>query len=104
MVCVVSGRTEDWQSNASVSALAEQLEKLRIHLVQLEAKETNFSERGPRPAPRGFTCFFCDEPGHRKFECPKYQERRNLRPGAVETPASGSNSIPLGAGKGPERQ
>ncbi|EIE82990.1 hypothetical protein RO3G_07695 [Rhizopus delemar RA 99-880] len=102
------GSQHGWNSSSStVSSLAERLEQLRINLVQL-SNVVMGQERvapqvvNPKPVRRGLVCFFCDEEGHRKFECPKFLENQNG--GAInQTPATGSNAIPVNQGKGLER-
>ncbi|KAG1282593.1 hypothetical protein G6F66_011109 [Rhizopus arrhizus] len=41
-------------------------------------------------ATKSLVCFFCDEEGHRKFECPKFLEKQNGR-AMNQTPATGSS-------------
>lgn len=103
------GSQHGWNSSSStVSSLAERLEQLRINLVQLSNVVMSQERVAPqvvnsKPVRRSLVCFFCDEEGHRKFECPKFLEKQNGR-AMNQTPATGSNAIPVNQGKGLERQ
>lgn len=52
---------------------------------------------------RGLVCFFCDEEGHKKYDCPKYLARQGNQESVRPSPASGFNLTPISA-KGSEHQ
>lgn len=107
---------------SEVSSLVAKLEQLSINLVKLN-ENASFSRQQPvniRPqynnnnvqngAPRVFTCFYCRDEGHKKYDCPKFIRDQGQGQG---NPATGSNSVPIGSvsndvandsGKGQERQ
>ncbi|KAG1126514.1 hypothetical protein G6F38_013746 [Rhizopus arrhizus] len=84
-------------------SLADKLEKLTINLVR--ANDGVSQEKvAPSVKPRrGLVCFFCEEEGHKKYDCPKFLARQGNKEGDRSSPASGSNLTPI-SGKGLEHQ
>lgn len=115
-------KDSDFSGTASVtsndmSSLVAKLEQLSINLVKLNEGAIQ-RQAVSRPVynvnpsqnngPRVFTCFYCRDEGHKKYDCPKFIRDQNLG-----NPASGSNAVPIGSnsavmneesGKGNERQ
>ncbi|KAG1015726.1 hypothetical protein G6F26_013070 [Rhizopus arrhizus] len=88
---------------STMFSLADKLEKLTINLVRAnDGKAQESMAIGMKPR-RGLVCFFCDEEGHKKFDCPKYLARQGNKEGDRSSPASGSNLTPI-SGKGSEHQ
>lgn len=115
-------KDSDFSSATSVtsndmSSLVAKLEQLSINLVKLnegaiQRQSTarpmyTVNNSGQNNGSRVFTCFYCREEGHKKYDCPKFIRDQN--PSNV---ATGSNSVPIGSnsanneesGKGKERQ
>jgi hypothetical protein len=112
--------SEDFDNRSDVSSLVAKLEQLSINLVKLnEGVLSNHQQRqygavsaarqgyfGVSNNNRVYTCYFCNEPGHKKYECPKMPKN---------DPVTGANAVPIGSsfvsdsklnnsGKGNERQ
>lgn len=99
---------------SEVSSLVAKLEQLSINLVKLNEGVMNrqpmqrvqYNNPSPVSGNRVFTCFYCRDEGHKKYDCPKFIRDQNQ----ASSPATGSNNIPLGAvssqesGKGNEHQ
>lgn len=91
-------------AGSEVSSLVAKLEQLSINLVKLnEGVIQQQRQAAPRPqynsnpvssGPRVFTCFYCRDEGHRKYDCPKFLRDQ----GQVSSPATGSNNIPISNG------
>lgn len=103
--------------SSEVSSLVAKLEQLSINLVKLN-EGANMKSMGSKPfVPYNnnnvnnsnrnvFTCFYCRDEGHKKYDCPKYLRDQGQVPG---NPATGSNAVPIGtngedSGKGNEQQ
>ncbi|EIE79320.1 hypothetical protein RO3G_04025 [Rhizopus delemar RA 99-880] len=70
------GRDDLSSAVSTMFSLADKLEKLTINLVRANdgmAQENAAASVKPR---RGLVCFFCDEEGHKKYDCPKYLARQ----------------------------
>ncbi|KAL0582368.1 hypothetical protein ABG067_007789, partial [Albugo candida] len=103
---VSRGSEEDNQSVMSV--LAQKLDLLTINLVKLseevsKVKSSNdtknngyYNNASNNYGTGGIVCFNCKAPGHKKYDCPEFKER--------SSPASGSNSVPIGNGAGSSSQ
>lgn len=97
-----SSKVSEASAVSSMFSLVDKLEKLSINLVKLN--ETNKggqsvgasnyvsgqqgSGNGQR---RQFTCFYCNQPGHKKYDCPKWIQ---------DNVATGSNAIPINGSSG----
>lgn len=96
----VTGSESSFSSGASeVSAmssmfsLVDKLEKLSINLVKLANNgQENVGVRQHQQGPprRQFVCFHCNQPGHKKYDCPEFNQQV----------ATGSNAVPLGGASG----
>lgn len=85
---VVSSSGSEVASVSSVLSLVDRLEKLSINLVKLTA-EVQSNKNGAAQVRRSLVCFFCNQEGHRKTECPEWLERQ-------KNPGTGSNAVELG--------
>lgn len=91
---------------STMFSLADKLEKLTINLVcaaDMKARDENMIPGAPAKPRRKIVCFFCDEEGHKKYDCPKYLSNKNGEDGVRSIPASGANLTTL-TGKGIEHQ
>lgn len=99
-----NGGTDYYQDNRSeISSLAAKLEQLTINLVKLSDNVNNgrhysgnspvVKSEGQNYPKRKFTCFHCNQEGHKKWECPDLMNNRRQGLG------TGSNAIPIGAAK-----
>ncbi|KAI9326528.1 hypothetical protein BD770DRAFT_456945 [Pilaira anomala] len=102
--------------NSEVSSLVAKLEQLSINLVKLN-EGVNLKSTSPKPyVPYNnnvnndnrniFTCFYCREEGHKKYDCLKFLREQGQ---GSNCPATGSNTVPIGensedSGKGNEQQ
>lgn len=102
--------------NSEVSSLVAKLEQLSINLVKLN-EGANLKSMNPKPyvpynnnvnngSRNIFTCFYCREEGHKKYDCPKFLRDQGQ---GSNYPATGSNAVPIGenneeSGKGNEQQ
>ncbi|KAG0780976.1 hypothetical protein G6F22_009794 [Rhizopus arrhizus] len=70
------GRDDLSSAMSTMFSLADKLEKLTINLVR--ANDGVGQEKvAPSVKPRrGLVCFFCDEEGHKKYDCPKFLARQ----------------------------
>ncbi|KAG2191216.1 hypothetical protein INT47_005964 [Mucor saturninus] len=89
-------------ANSDIHSLVAKLEQLSINLVRLnegaaQGQSKPFvpynSNNGNNSARPVFTCFYCREVGHKKYDCPKFLCDQGQAP--ASNPATGSNSIPL---------
>ncbi|KAI8062067.1 hypothetical protein BDF21DRAFT_403018 [Thamnidium elegans] len=88
-------------AGSEVSSLVAKLEQLSINLVKLnegviqqqrQAVTRPQYNNNPVPSgPRVFTCFYCRDEGHKKYDCPKFLRDQGQAP----SPATGSNNIPI---------
>ncbi|CAO3644789.1 unnamed protein product [Mucor hiemalis] len=89
-------------ARSEVSSLVAKLEQLSINLVKLNENQKQNTRYSPTNGNNSYgrvsTCFYCNEPGHKKYDCPKFNE--NAPP-----PATGSNATPVNtfSGKDTER-
>ncbi|PHZ14074.1 uncharacterized protein RHIMIDRAFT_304911 [Rhizopus microsporus ATCC 52813] len=91
---------------STMFSLADKLEKLTINLVRaadMKARDENMVPDVSAKPRRKIVCFFCDEEGHKKHDCPKYLSNKNGEDGVRPTPASGTKLTTL-TGKGIEHQ
>lgn len=106
----ISSADSVFGARSDVSSLVAKLEQLSINLVKLNESQQKAQRIYPSAAGgnansysngRVYTCYFCNEPGHKKYDCPKM-----LKENPPITPATGSNAIPLNdsfSGKDKER-
>lgn len=99
---VYSGRNDGSKSapdahsinSSSMDDLLREFRELKISLVQSVPPSVPSGDNRDR---RGFNCFYCKKEGHRKPECPDWLAVKKQESGSP--PATGSNAIPLNAGK-----
>ncbi|ORE02468.1 hypothetical protein BCV72DRAFT_265175 [Rhizopus microsporus var. microsporus] len=71
---------------STMFSLADKLEKLTINLVRaadMKARDENMVPDVSAKPRRKIVCFFCDEEGHKKHDCPKYLSNKN-EPASVQ--------------------
>lgn len=94
----ISSQVSEASAMSTMFSLVDKLEKLSINLVKLtneqqggfSATATGFVSAGQGTNQRRqFTCFHCNQPGHKKYDCPSLNGTNA---------ATRSNAVPIGAG------